>query len=111
MPDAARHFRLLPTSLPAEEKLIRTSYVPSLLLVIAVSTVIFVALGSTKGGTPKLMVEFVLFTVAYMAIVAFWSPLRMKRRLKWCWETYDLEIGQDYFLRSQADLPDLRLGF
>jgi hypothetical protein len=111
MPDAARHFRLLPASLPAEEKLIRTAYVPTLLLVIAFSTVLYVALGTSKGGTPRLMLEYGVFMVAYMAFVAFWSPLRMKRRLKRCWETYDLEIGADYFLRRQADLPDLRLCF
>jgi hypothetical protein len=111
MPEAARHFRLLPTSLPAEEKLIRTAYVPTLLLVIALSTAVFVALGATKGSTPRLMLEYGVFMVAYMAYIAFWSPLRMKRRLTKYWATYDLEIGPDYFLRRQADLPDLRLGF
>jgi hypothetical protein len=111
MPEAARHFRLLPASLPAEEQLIRTAYVPTLLLVIAFSTVVYVALGASKGGTPRLMLEYGVLMVAYMAYVAFWSPLRMKRRLKRCWETYDLEIGPDYFLRRQADLPDLRLSF
>ena len=97
--------------MPAEEKRIRTAYVPTLLLVIALSTVVYVVLGTTKGGTPRLMLEYGLFMVAYMAYVAFWSPLRMQRRLKRCWETYDLEIGPDYFLRHQADLPDLRLSF
>lgn len=28
-----------------------------------------------------------------------------------CWETYDLEIGHDYLLRRQADIPELRLQF
>jgi hypothetical protein len=52
MPDAARHFRLQETALPEEEKLIRTAYVPTLLLVIAVSTIVFVIL-----GTPNLLAK------------------------------------------------------
>ena len=78
---------------------------------IALSTVLYVVLGTSKGGTPRLMLEYGLLMVAYMAYVAFWSPLRMQRRLKRCWETYDLEIGPDYLLRRQADLTDLRLKF
>jgi hypothetical protein len=46
--------------------------------------------------------------ILYLVI---WAPRRMKRRLIRCWETYDLEIGQDYLLRQQADLPDLRVKF
>ena len=33
----------------------------------------------------------------------------MKRRLKRCWETHELEIGHDSLLRRQADLPGPRL--
>ncbi|HKV82613.1 MAG TPA: hypothetical protein VJP02_30975 [Candidatus Sulfotelmatobacter sp.] len=111
MPDDVRHYRLLPAALPAEEKLIRTAYVPTLLLVVAVSTIVFVVLGTWKGATQKLLLEYGLFMTAYMAYVAFWSPLRMKRRLIKYWGTYDLEMGPDYLLRRQADLPDLRLDF
>jgi hypothetical protein len=57
------------------------------------------------------MIQFGVIMAAYTAYVAFWSPRKMKRRLHKCWETYDLEIGQNYFLRRQADLPDLRLQF
>lgn len=46
-----------------------------------------------------------------MAYVAVWYPRRMRRRLIKCWETYDLEIGHDYLLRRQADIPDVRLQF
>jgi hypothetical protein len=70
--------------MPAEEKRIRTAYVPTLLLVIALSTVLYVVLGTSKGGTPRLMLVYGLSMVAYMAYVAFWSPLRMQRRLKRC---------------------------
>ena len=111
MPDGIRNYRLLPASLPAEEKLIRTTYVPTILLVLALSTIVFVILGTTKGATPKLMLEVGLAMTAYMAYVAFWSPIRMKRRLHRCWETYELEVGPDYFVRRQGDLPDLRLSF
>ena len=42
MPDIARHYRLLAAALPSKEKRIRTSYVPTLVLVVAASTVAFV---------------------------------------------------------------------
>ena len=111
MTDLALHYRLLAAALPNEEQRIRTSYVPTLVLVVAVSTVVFVALGISKGATPKLMMRYGLIMAAYIAYLAVWYPRRMRRRLIKCWETYDLEIGRDYLLRRQAEIPDLRLRF
>ena len=105
------HHRLLAAALPGEEKRIRTSYLPTLVLVVAASTVVFVALGLSKGATPKLMITYGLMMAAYIAYLFVWYPRRMRRRLIRCWETYDLEIGHDYLLRRQADIPDLRLQF
>jgi hypothetical protein len=111
MTELALHYRLLATALPNEEKRIHTSYMPTLVLVVAASTVVFIALGTSKGATPKLMMSYGLMMAAYIAYLVVWYPRRMKRRLIRCWETYDLEIGQDYLLRRQADIPDLRLQF
>lgn len=111
MTDLALHYRLLAAALPNEEKRIRSSYVPTLVMVLAVSTVVFVALGISKGATPKLMMRYGLIMAAYIAYLVVWYPRRMRRRLIKCWETYDLEIGRDYLLRRQADMPDLRLQF
>ena len=111
MTDMVLHYRLLDGALPDEEKRIRSSYMPTLVLVVVLSTVVFVALGISKGATRRSMIEYGLIMVAYIAWLAVWYPRRMKRRLIKCWETYDLEIGQDYLLRRQADIPDLRLQF
>lgn len=111
MAEIAQHYRLLAAALPAAEKRIRTSYVPTLVLVIAASTVVFVALGLSKGATPKSMMTYGLVMTAYIVCIVIWYPRRMRRRLIRCWETYDLEIGHDYLVRRQADLPDLRLQF
>ena len=111
MTDLALHYRLLATALPNEEKRIQTSYVPTLALVVAASTVVFVALGISKGATPRLMMSYGLIMAAYIAYLVIWYPRRMRRRLIRCWETYELEIGHDYLLRRQADIPDLRLQF
>jgi hypothetical protein len=111
MTDLVLHYRLLVAALPGEEKRIRSSYVPTLVLVLALSTVVFVALGIRQGATPKSMIQYGLIMVAYIAYLAVWYPRRMRRRLIKCWETYDLEIGHDYLLRRQADIPDLRLQF
>lgn len=111
MTDLGGHYRLLATALPNEEKRIRTSYVPTLVLVVAATTVVFVALGISKGATPKLMMSYGLIMAAYIAYLVIWYPRRMRRRLIRCWETYELEIGPDYLLRRQADIPELRLKF
>jgi hypothetical protein len=105
------HYRLLAAALPNEEKRIRSSYMPTLVLVVALSTVVFVALGIRHGATPKLMIQYGLIMAAYISYLAVWYPRRMRRRLIKYWETYDLEIGRDYLLRRQADIPDLRLQF
>jgi len=111
MTDQALHYRLLAAALPNEEKRIRTSYMPTLVLVVVLSTVVFVALGISKGATSRSMIPYGLLMVAYIAYLAVWYPRRMRRRLFKCWETYDLEIGHDYLLRHQADIPELRLQF
>jgi hypothetical protein len=111
MPDIALHYRLLAAALPNEEKRIRTAYVPTLVLVVTASTVVFVALGLSKGATPKLMITYGLMMAAYVAYLVVLYPRKMRRRLIRCWETYDLEIGHDYLRRRQADIPDLRLQF
>jgi hypothetical protein len=105
------HYRLLAAALPIEEKRIRSFHIPTLVLVVALSTVVFVALGIRQGATPKSMIPYGSLMVAYIAYLAVWSPRRMRRRLIRCWDTYDLEIGHDYLLRRQADVPDLRLQF
>lgn len=101
MTDLALHYRLLTVALPGEEKRIRSSYVPTL-VVVALSTVVFVALGIRQGATPKSMIQYGLSMVAYIVCVVVWYPRRMRRRLIKCWETYDLEIGHDYLLRRQG---------
>lgn len=111
MADLGGHYRLLPTALPKEEKRIRTSYVPTLVLVVAATAVVFVVLGISKGATPKLMMSYGLIMATYVTYLVIWYPRRMRRRLIRCWETYELEIGTDYLLRRQADIPELRLQF
>lgn len=58
MTDLSLHYRLLADALPGEEKRIRSSYVPSLVLVMALSPVVFVTLGIIKGATSKLMIQY-----------------------------------------------------
>lgn len=111
MTDVALHCRLLSAGLPSEEKRIRSSYMPTIVLIAVLSTVVFVALGISKGAKARSMVPYGSLMVAYVAYLAVWYPRRMRRRLLKCWETYELNIGHDYLLRRQADIPDLRLQF
>ena len=105
------HFRLLATALPHEEKRFQTSYVPTLVLVVVASTVLFICLGISRGATPKSMMSYGATMAACIAYLVIWYPRRMRRRLIRYWETYELEIGHDYLLRKQADIPDIRLQF
>jgi hypothetical protein len=111
MLDVPLHYRLLATALPGEEKRIRSSYMPTLVLIIAASTIVFIALGISKGASPRLMTRYGFIMAGYILVLVVWYPRWMKRRLTRCWETYDLEIGHDYLVRRQADIPDLRLQF
>src|SRR6202041_919145 len=67
--------------------------------------------GNQQRATSRSMILYGLLMVAYVAYLAVWYPRRMRRRLFKCWETYDLEIGRDYLLRRQSEIPDLRLQF
>jgi hypothetical protein len=106
-----RHYRLLPEALPVEQKRMRTAWVPGLLIVLALTTVVFVFLGTRAGATPASMLRYALIMLAYMAYLAWRLPRKLKKKLEKCWQTYDLEIGPDYLLRRQSDLPDLQLKF
>jgi hypothetical protein len=111
MTDATNHYRLLADQLPKEEKRMRTSHLPTLVLVVAVSTLVFMALGISKGAAPKSMMVYGLTMAAYIVCLIIWYPRKMKRNLMKLWDTYDLEVGQGYLLRRQADMPELRLQF
>lgn len=110
MKDEPRHYHLLENSIPNEEKLIRTSVVMPIVLVVAASTALFVVLGIVKGAT-AFVIPVGLIMVAYMAFLTVWYPHRLRQQSEKHRETYDLEIGNDYLTRRQANLPDLRLPF
>jgi hypothetical protein len=80
-------------------------------MAVAAPTAVFIALGLSKGATTKSMTVYGLLMAAYIAYLVAWYPRRMRRRLARCWETYELEIGNDYLIRRQADIPDLSLRF
>jgi hypothetical protein len=107
----ARRYRLLQTALPAEQKRIRATLLPTLILVLAISTVVFIFLGVRASATLGSLVPYGLFMLAYMAHLILWSPRKLKRKLQRCWETYELEVGSNYLVRRQADLPDLCVQF
>jgi hypothetical protein len=101
----------LPAALPAEEKRIRTTLAPTLALVVAISTVVYIFLGTRNGATLRSMRTYGLVMAVYVAYLLLWAPRRTKRRLRRCWDTYSLEVGPDYLLRRQADLQEVRVPF
>jgi hypothetical protein len=111
MTDIALHYRLLAAAFPNEEKRIRSSLMPSLVLVLMLSSIVFIVLGIRKGATSESMIQYGLIMATCIAYLVVWYPRTMRRRLIKGWKTYDLEIGHDYLLRRQADIPDLRLQF
>lgn len=106
-----QHYRLPPSGLPAEEKRIRARFVPSLLLILGVGLVVDLLLGISHHYTLKSSLVFGTFSAVYVGFLAVWLPRRMTRRLRQCWETYDLEIGNDYLTRRQQNLAELSVRF
>lgn len=102
-------YRLPPEALPLEEKKMR-SYFPVLLglLLLAFAIVIFPALVWGTVPISKLTMLWIAFVVL---CAVYFVPRRMKRRLRKCWETYELEIGPDYLCRRQGDISDLKVNF
>jgi hypothetical protein len=94
-----------------EQSRVLTRYVPSLLLIVAASVVLFIFLGLSHRASTKSIVEYGVIMAAYASVMVFWLPARMRRKMAKFWETYVLEIGPDYLLRRQSDLPDLRIDF
>jgi hypothetical protein len=106
----ARQYRLLPSRLPEAQKQIKNRYLVPQLSIIAAVVVISTLLASRKV-TNGSMIGFALFAALFITYMAFVAPLRMRRTLSKCWNTYVLTIGPDYLLRQQADSPDIRLRF
>ena len=84
-------YRLLASALPTEEKRIRSSFIPSLVLVLALGFGIALFAGITHGVTSRSSIQLALFALAFLIYVSVWEPRKMKRRLVRCWDTYELE--------------------
>jgi hypothetical protein len=80
-------------------------------LVGAVAEIVSAVLSRRSGFDHKSIATTGVF-IAFLVAYSVFSTARYTRRLlaKY-WQTYDLEIGPDYLLRRQADLPDLCLHF
>jgi len=111
MSDAIRRYRLLPQALaPAQNRVLSRYQRPQLFLLIA-----FLLFGFFVAARHDPHLSFILpyaFVLAiFLTYVAFVSPRRMRSRVADSWQTYQLEIGPNYLLRTQADMPDLRMAF
>jgi hypothetical protein len=110
-PVSKRHYKLLGSALLAEQRRALASSVPALFSILAVAMIASIFLGIWRGYHRQNTLIIAVFTGLYLGYVAFAIPRKLKKRLAKCWDTYDLEIGDDYFLRRQADTPDLQLKF
>jgi hypothetical protein len=111
MPDTVRHFRLLPAGLAAAQQRVRSRYVvPQLLLFVGAMLFLFF-LGTRHNPGLHFVIPFAIALGLFFTYIAFVSPRRTRRNIEKTWQTYLLEIGPDYLLRTQADTPDLRLAF
>jgi hypothetical protein len=108
---ATRHYRLLKSALPGEQRRALMAYVPALFFILAAVMIGSMLLGIWRGNTSQNTLFVAIFTGVYLTYIAFAIPRKLKKRMAKCWDTYDLEIGADYFLRRQGDTPDLQLKF
>ena len=109
--DAVHHYRLLKSALLAEFRRALAAYVPAFFFILAAGMIISLLLGIRHGYDRQTTIIMAVVTAVYIAYIAFAMPRKLRKRLAKCWDTYDLEIGPDYFLRRQADTPDLHLKF
>jgi len=106
-----RRYRLEKTALAAEQKRVLARQVPATFFIIAAGLIISLFLGLWRGGRSQPTIIIAVFMGLYLCYIAFAMPRKVKKRLAKCWDSYELEIGPDYFLRTQADTPELRLRF
>jgi hypothetical protein len=107
-----RHYKLLSSALPAEQRRILSSWnIRTIVLVGAVAEIVSALLSRRSGFDHKSIATTAVFIALLVAYSVFSTARYTRRFLAKYWQTYDLEIGPDYLLRRQEDLPDLRLHF
>jgi len=108
---SSRRYRLAKTALVAEQKRVLATQVPILFFILAAGLIISLFLGLWRGGHSQQTVTIAVMTGISLCYLAFALPRKVKKTLAKCWDSYELEIGSDYFLRTQADTPEIRLRF
>jgi hypothetical protein len=106
----SRRYKLLKSALPAAESTVQSLYRPVLIVCTAGMVGSFL-LGSRSGAGLKWMISFAVIFGLTLIYLSVFIPRNARQRVRQMWDTYDLEIGANYLLRRQADLPDLRLQF
>lgn len=108
----ARHYKLLKSALPAAERTVQSSYfIPAILMVAAAALITSLFVGVRSGSSMKASIISAVSFALILTYLAFSIPRKALRCIRKMWDTYELEIGADYLLRRQTDLPDLRLRF
>lgn len=111
MLDPVRQYRLLSAGLPAARQRVRSRYLgPQLVLLVGAMLVAFF-LAARRSPSLHFVVPFAIANALFFTYIAFVSPRRTLRAIDKTWQSYQLAIGSDYLLRTQADTPDSRLGF
>ena len=108
---AVRTYRLRQEALAAEQARASKTIIPILVGVI-VGVMLISTFLSVRSQTDDRSMWIVLgLSGCFVAYIAISIPLKNRRQLKKCWETYELEVGGDYFLRRQHGVNDLRIPF
>lgn len=104
-------YRLLKSALPAEERRALTTYFPVLFAIYAGGLIISLFLGLLRRNPTEVTIVIAIATGLYLSCIAIFVPVTLKRRLRESWDTYELEIGNDYLLRRLGETPDLHIKF
>lgn len=111
MTTEVRQYKILPKKLPDEIKRVMKRFIwPKILVLISVLVVSFVLVAIIEGRSIGTLI-WAIFNLSFLAYFVFIFPKRTLRRLQKYYETFVLEIGPDYLLRRQAEVPDLHLSF
>src|SRR6185312_2641175 len=91
----SRHYHLRKEALAVEEHRAVRSYIPALVMVLAIGLLVSTLVSMRNGASTNVVVGFGIFIALYVTYCAFAIPRRVRRRLSKLWETYELEVGSD----------------
>ena len=110
-PPGARRYRMRPEALPEAERRVRNQQVIPYVAIVSAAFLLTMFLVVRRSSELRIVFVLAMIAAVFLTYIFFVVPRRTRKVLARIWDTYSLEIGPDYLLRRQGDVPDLRMAF